>query len=75
MIFFFWELIPNFAICSVADAYPDPDWIRIQCGPWIHNPYGIPIRIRIKEGKNGEGKWKTVNKFHLLKCWMFSFEG
>ena len=25
---------------------PDPDWIRIQWGPWIR------IRIRIQEGKN-----------------------
>jgi hypothetical protein len=26
-----------------------------------------------QEGKNDLEKYKTVNKFHLLKCWMFSF--
>jgi hypothetical protein len=26
--------------------------------------------IRIQEGKNDQ---KKVNKFHVLKCWMFSF--
>jgi hypothetical protein len=31
---------------SVVD--PDPDWIRIQVGPWI--------RIRIQEGKNDPQK-------------------
>ncbi len=33
---------------SVVD--PDPDWIRIQWGPWIRIP--IRIRTRIQEGKN-----------------------
>ncbi len=37
---------------------PDPDWIRIQSGLWI----------RIQEGKN------DPQKFHVLKCWMASFE-
>jgi hypothetical protein len=27
--------------------------------------------IRIQEGKNYPEKKKTVNKFNLLKCWMF----
>jgi hypothetical protein len=40
----------------------DPEWIRIQWGPWI--------RIRIQEGKNDPKKLKI--KF---QCWMFSFEG
>jgi hypothetical protein len=30
------------------------------------------IRIQIQEGKNE--KKKTLNKFPLLKCWLFSFE-
>jgi hypothetical protein len=47
------------------------DWIRIQWGPWVP----VRIRIRIKEEKNGQEKYKTVNKFQLLKCWMFSVEG
>jgi hypothetical protein len=29
----------------------------------------------IQEGKNYPEKYKTVNKLHVLKCWMFSFEG
>ncbi len=40
------------------------------------------IRIRIDfgqpdpdpEGKNFPQKYKKVKKFHVLKCWMFSFE-
>jgi hypothetical protein len=30
------------------------------------------VLIRIQEGKNDPQK---MNKFHVLKCWMFSFEG
>jgi hypothetical protein len=26
-------------------------------------------------GQNDPEKLKIVNEFHLLKCWMFSFEG
>jgi hypothetical protein len=33
------------------------------------------FRIRIQEGKNGPQKYKKVEKFHALKCWIFSFEG
>jgi hypothetical protein len=32
------------------------------------------IRIRIQEGKNDPQKKKKIKKFHVLKCWMFSFE-
>jgi hypothetical protein len=46
---------------------PDPDWMRIQSGPWI--------RIRIQEGKNDPQKFKKVKTFHVFKCWIFSFEG
>jgi hypothetical protein len=28
-----------------------------------------------EEGKSDPEKYNTVNEFHLLKCWMFSFEG
>jgi hypothetical protein len=45
--------------------------MRIQWGPWI--------RIRIRNPDPGGQKWprkyKTVNKFLLLKCWMIVFEG
>jgi hypothetical protein len=58
--------------------------------PPMHNVAGIhsfeavfriQIRIlssqwnRIQEGKNDPEKYKKVKKFHVLKCWMFSFEG
>ncbi len=39
------------------------------------DPSGFTVRIGIqgsRECKNGPEKYKTVNKFHLLKCWMFS---
>jgi hypothetical protein len=39
---------------------PNPDWIRIQLGPWI----------RIQEGKNDPEKYKTVNT--LLRAEGFS---
>jgi hypothetical protein len=26
-------------------------------------------------GQNDPQKYKKVNNFHVLKCWMFSFEG
>ncbi len=43
--------------------------IRIQSGLWIR------IRIRIEEGKNDpQKKKKKIKIFHVLKCWMFSFE-
>jgi hypothetical protein len=32
------------------------------------------IRIRIQEGKNDPQKVEKIKKFHVLKCWMFSFE-
>ncbi len=50
----------------VRRSVVDPDWIRIQWGPWVR----IRIRIRNRDpvpdrrgGKNGPEKWKTVNKF------------
>jgi hypothetical protein len=30
--------------------------------------------MRIQKGKNDPQKQKKVNKFHVLMCWMFSFE-
>jgi hypothetical protein len=44
----------------VLDPYPDPDWIRIQWGPWIRTVSGfgfvIRIWIRIQEGKKDAQK-------------------
>jgi hypothetical protein len=62
-------LNPDFCIlASVSD--PDPYWI----GQWIR------IRISIRnpdpdpEGLKGPTRVAKINKFHVLKCWMFSFE-
>jgi hypothetical protein len=38
--------------------------IRIQSGQWI----------RIQERKNDPQKKEKVKLFHVLKCWMFSFD-
>ncbi len=60
----------RFKKCRVAD--PDPNWIRIQSGQWIR------ISIRNPDPDLGGQKWPTkvekIKKFHVLKCWMFSFE-
>jgi hypothetical protein len=40
-------------------------WIRINLSCWI----------RIQEGKNYPQKKNKVKKFHVLNCWVFSFEG
>jgi hypothetical protein len=50
--------------------------IRIQIGSGFN---GVPgyvygFAIRIQEGKNDPQKYKKVRKFHVLKCWTFSFE-
>ena len=37
--------------------------------------FGFGIRIRIQEGKNYHESRKKIQKFHVLKYWMFSFEG
>jgi hypothetical protein len=34
----------------------------------------VSIWIRIQEGKNEPQKLYVIKKFHVLKCWMFSFE-
>jgi hypothetical protein len=35
----------------------------------------IRFRIRIQKGKKDPQKLKKIKTFHVLKCWMFSFEG
>ncbi len=49
----------------------DPDWVGIQSGQWI--------RIRNPDPDPGGQKQPTKAEksqiFHVLKCWMFSFEG
>jgi hypothetical protein len=39
--------------------------IRIQSGQWILT----------QEGKNYTQKLEKIYKFHVLKCWLFAFEG
>jgi hypothetical protein len=41
--------------------------IRIDFGRLDPDPY-------TREGKNGPKILKKVTKYHVLKCWMFSFE-
>jgi hypothetical protein len=62
---------------SVSDQ--DPDWIRIGFG---FDPGSI--RSVDPESESGSGSRratmahinrKKVKKFHILQCWMFSFEG
>jgi hypothetical protein len=47
-----------------GSGYPQ-SWIRIR----IHNPDPDP------GGQKDPQKFKKVYKFHMLKYWMFSFEG
>ncbi len=56
---------------SIFVSVSHPYWIRIQSRQWI--------RIRNPDPDPGGHKWPTkvekLKKFHVLKCWMFSFEG
>jgi hypothetical protein len=45
----------------------DPDWIRIQWGPWI--------RIRIKEGKMTQKNRKQLINFRRAECSFLRAEG
>ncbi len=76
---------------SLVNPDPDPDWIRTtscsmsgnQCrGSGSRSGFDPdsmgsldPGRIRIQEDKNYQENLKKVRKFHLLTCWMSSFEG
>ncbi len=65
----------NDEISWVAD--PDPYWILDDgsgSGSGSGSVFGI--RIRIQEGKNDPQMTKVekIGKFHVLNCWMFSFE-
>ncbi len=59
--------------CKVADPGPDPYWIRVR----------IPIgsgsgSLLDPDPDPGGQKWPKkvtkIKKFHVLKCWTFSFE-
>jgi hypothetical protein len=56
---------------SVSDQDPDP-----QCfwSVWTGSESALGMPILIKEGKNVPRPPKKVKKFHVFKCWMFSFE-
>jgi hypothetical protein len=45
----------------------DPD---LHGFAWI-----LVVWFRIHEGKNDPQKYKKVKKLHVLKRWIFSFEG
>ncbi len=47
--------------------------IRIQSGQWSGSEFGI--RILNPDPDPGGQKQKKVKIFHVLECWMFSFEG
>jgi hypothetical protein len=44
-------------------------WVLFRIG------FGIRNRIRTQKDKNDPQKWEKNKKFHVLKCWMFFFEG
>jgi hypothetical protein len=58
-------------IWNLKSSVSDPDWIRVQSGQriLILNPDPDP------GGQKLPKKIEKVKKFHVLKCWMFSFEG
>ncbi len=68
-IFTYWLQVHLHQSSSGLRIRIHPNWIRIQSDQWIRirNPYPYP----------GGQKWITKvvrKKFHVLKCWMFSFE-
>jgi hypothetical protein len=57
-------------IATVTPSYRSAVfWIQILNGSGFN---AVP---ESGSGKNGPEKYKSVSKFHLLKCWMFPFEG
>jgi hypothetical protein len=76
----------SFLLLLFPYFFPDPDLVALSsdqgCGSvsgsgsaWIRINLSCWIWIRIQEGKNDPQKKKKVKKFHVLNCWMFSFEG
>jgi hypothetical protein len=59
----------------VSDPDPDPHGSALIWAVGSGSAYKLRIRIRIQEGKNDPKKYKKGQNFHLLKCWMYSFEG
>ncbi len=55
------------SVVDLDPEYPHPDQIG--------SGFSGGSLIWIQEGKNGPEKYKTVNKFNFLKCWIVSFEG
>jgi hypothetical protein len=41
----------------------------------VANPDLHLFELRIQKGKIDPQRKKKVKKFHVLKCWMFSFKG
>jgi hypothetical protein len=61
----------QFTITS-QDRFQHSDKISVV---WIRIGNDLVGCNRIPEGKNDPRKYKKVQKFHVLKCWIFSFEG
>jgi len=54
----------NDLLTRVVDADPDPDWIRIQRGPWI--------RIRIRNPDPDPAAEKLTTNLNILNIlWLF----
>jgi hypothetical protein len=67
MIFYGTGTVPS--VVEPDPYHPYPDSIQIQWGPKNPDPqYG-------SGGGQKLARKETVQKFHLLKCWMLSFEG
>jgi hypothetical protein len=74
----FWKFVCR-ALTSVSD--PDPDWIQIGSG--FNQVRGSVSPYPYPDSESGSGsrrakmthKSRKIKKFHVLKCWMFSFEG
>ncbi len=61
-------------VIRVTDPEPDPNWIRlrIQIGSGYGSGTGSELD-RDPKDKNDPQKWEKIKKFHVLKCWKFSF--
>jgi hypothetical protein len=63
--------LEKFRVNKQKISVSDPDWIR--------NQYGFNQAIESESGsrraKMTHKNRKKIKKFHVLKCWMFSFKG
>jgi hypothetical protein len=64
-------------LIRVSDPDLDPHGSALisAAGSGSGSAYKLRIQIRIHEGKNDPKKLKKGQNFHLLNCWMVSFDG